>query len=373
MRFYFTKLCFVIALLLVVLSVPALAVDINGPVRVGVAFTSDTFEIPDELSDFVVDIVGNVLASVSSISIVKQQELNQAVATLGISQSKFADVQEISSIGQAADVPLILVTKINYDFKAAAAQEAKNAAAKKSPRGGMLGGGGKGKHVQPTFDVSLFDVASQKLVYNNKANLDLFTEDMKQQLLSSVASGGMPLGIGSINPKAITSLLGGLVPNISKAVTGTTKLAATATKEGVKGAQEGVEEVIEEHVNVAETVVETLTPQSRVVNATSFEDKSTDPAKVIAGYGYSESDAKELVKRHKSAAKIKDNAKKLEAYSNIFDEYGEDYLAAYQAALAAFNMKDGAESLSWCDKSLAINKQYVPARRLRVKARKLAQ
>ena len=357
-RVYFAA--FILSLLF---CAPALAVDVSGPVRVGVAFTSDTFDIPNELSDFVVNIVGNVFASVSSISIVKQEELNQAGASIGFASSKFSDVQEISAIGQAADVPLILVTKINYDFKAAAAQEAKNAAMKKLP----FGGGGKAKHVQPTFDVSLIDVASQKLVYNNSSNLDLFTENMKEQLLNSLASGEAPLGIGSINPTAITSLIGGLVPNISKAVSGTTKLAATATKEGVQG----VTETAEEYVETAEAVVELIAPKSRVVNATSFENKSTDPAKVIAGYGYSTSDAKELVKKHKAAAKIKNNEKKLEAYSNIFDEYSEDYLAAYQAALAAFNMKDGETSLEWCDKALAINKQYTPARRLRVKARKL--
>ena len=362
MRNYTYRICVIVFMLSVIICSPAFAVDVSGPVRVGVAFTSDTFEIPSELSDFVVDIVGNVMASVSSISIVKQQELNQAGTSLGISQSSFSDVQEISAIGQAADVPLILVTKINYDFKAAAAQEAKNAAMKKLPFGG-----GKAKHVQPTFDVSLIDVASQKLVYNNTANLDLFTADMQEKLLNSLASGEAPLGIGSINPKAITSLVGGLVPNISKAVSGTTKLAATATKEGVQG----VTETAEGYVETAEAVVELIAPKSRVVNAPTFENKSTDPAKVIAGYGYSTSDVKELVKKHKAAMKIKNNEKKLEAYSNIFDEYGEDYLAAYQAALAAFNMNDGATSLEWCDKALSINKQYTPARRLRVKARKL--
>ena len=150
MRKSFSLLLLVVVSLIVCSPVFAIDVTDDAPIRVGVAFTSDTFDIPDELADFVVDIVGNSLASVSSINIVKQNEL-------GNSTSKFTDVSEISQLGQAADVALILVTKINYDFKAAAAQEAKNAAAKKLP----FGGGGKPKHVQPTFDVSLVDVASQ--------------------------------------------------------------------------------------------------------------------------------------------------------------------------------------------------------------------
>ena len=367
-----TRVCFVTVLLCFVLAVPVFASDSQyldenitsgGAVQLGVVFTSDTFEIPDELSDVVVNLVGSALSSVSSVSLVQPKQLDQARTSLGFDKSAFTDSQQLSQIGQAAGVPLVLVTKINYDFKAAAAQEAKNAAAKKLPFGG-----GKAKHVQPTFDVGLVDTASGKILFNNSSSLELFTADMQQQLLNNLSSGGgLPLGIGSLNTGAITSLVGGLVPNISKAVAGSAKLASTAAPQAI----EGVTETAEGYVETAEAIVEAIAPTSRVVNETSFENKSTDPAKVIAGYGYSSSDAKELVKRHKAAAKIKNNEKKLEAYSEIFEEYGEDYLAAYQAAQAAFNMKDGETALEWCDKALAINKQYTPARRLRVKARKL--
>ena len=57
-----------------------------------------------------------------------------------------------------------------------------------------------------------------------------------------------------------------------------------------------------------------------------------------------------------------------EKYRKIFSEYSNDYLAAYYVAAAEFEMDHGYGACEWCDKALAINPRYAPAKHLRKRA-----
>ena len=77
--------------------------------------------------------------------------------------------------------------------------------------------------------------------------------------------------------------------------------------------------------------------------------------KVINSYGIEEGMTRALILRHRDANKKNGNKAKLDAYSEIFNLYNGDYLAAYNAALAEFEMGHGSRARDWCQKALDIN------------------
>jgi hypothetical protein len=110
-------------------------------------------------------------------------------------------------------------------------------------------------------------------------------------------------------------------------------------------------------------------PQSSLKKqAREFENRSVKPEDVIKTYGLSSREAEDLINKHKDALKLRSNREKAEVYARMFDEYDGDYLAAYYAALANFEMRRGGQSITWCDKALAVNPLYYPAKAVRKKA-----
>ena len=116
---------------------------------------------------------------------------------------------------------------------------------------------------------------------------------------------------------------------------------------------------------------EPVTPTSQMSlrkRAREYENRSVKPEDVIKTYGLSESEAENLIISHKDALRLLSNEGKVEAYERIFAENSFDYLAAYGVALAHFNMNQGGQSVSWCDKALAVNPLYYPAKALKRRA-----
>lgn len=100
----------------------------------------------------------------------------------------------------------------------------------------------------------------------------------------------------------------------------------------------------------------------------NFENRSKDPAKVIKSYGLSDSDTNRLIERHKDALKLRSKENRAETYAAMFEEYPVDFLAAYYAGLAEFDMDHGSRAVGWCEKSLSVNPRYYPAKELKKRA-----
>ena len=345
----------------------SVAGQVLGDTKVPVAliFTSDTFDIPDDLANVVNGIVGTAVSTASSLRVVNQDVISKAGSSLGFSNSQLADVSNAAAAGKAAGVPFVLISKIDYDLEAAAKAYAMNEASKKAggKLGGFLGKAAKPKEVKPTFNIQVVDTATSSVIFNNNAEVDVFTDDLKQQLISGALSGGSVLGAGALNLSPVSSLLSNLVPGISNAV------ASTSSALGLASSTENAEEEEEETTT---TPAATTTTPARTNTAAykSYENDSTDYETVIASYGLDEYTEHRLITKHKSASKLKTNKSKIKSYKSIISVYGDDYLAAYCIALAEFNDGDKSEALRWCERALDINEDYVPAQKLKAKIAK---
>ena len=382
-------------------------------VKVGVVFTSDTFDIPDSLADLVTGLFGNALSSFSNVSIVNQNSIKSASRSLGFNQSHLSTPQNLKAIGEEAGLNFVVWTRINYDFEKAARAEASRALGKflKLPKQNIT------KHMKPDFDVRVIDVASAKFVFDNKFDLDLFSGSMKNALLSGALSGGSSLSLGSLDTSVLQAIAQKLAPLMQTAMNEAALLAmykdtgntegiintvvdlahgqthdtktvfnqGVATYTGITNDNSSYEDYYEndddyddEENEIAMQTATAAAPQTTSVPSTStksknanYENRSTDPAKVVKSYGVDGKLSKELIKRHKEANSKSGNQAKLDAYAAIFNWYPNDYLAAYNAALAEFNMGHGARAIDWCKKALAINSRYHPASQLLKRAKGL--
>jgi curli biogenesis system outer membrane secretion channel CsgG len=96
-----------------------------------------------------------------------------------------------------------------------------------------------------------------------------------------------------------------------------------------------------------------------------FENKSTDPAKVIATFPIDEGDKNLRRIGHLNAQKLT-GQKAYKAYIELVNSYSGDYLAAYQAGEEARKLKKIDEALKWYDQALSINPSYEPAQRAKI-------
>ncbi|MCL1875229.1 MAG: CsgG/HfaB family protein [Synergistaceae bacterium] len=96
-----------------------------------------------------------------------------------------------------------------------------------------------------------------------------------------------------------------------------------------------------------------------------FENKSTDPAKIIINYPLDDGDKNTRRISHLNAQKLT-GQKAYEAYIELANSYSGDYLAAYKAGEEARKLKNNNEALKWYDQSLSINPNYEPALRAKM-------
>ncbi len=208
----------VVVLSLAVCSVARASEKISlgkNPIRAGVVFTSDNFDIPDDLADLVTNLFGNALAKTNTIKIVRFDRINSARQELGFVKASFSSPHHLSAIGKKADVHFIIVTKIIYDLEKAATKGAAKGIGKLfdvdvSP---LV------KQEKPEFEVSIFDCASMKIIYDNNLKMDLFSSQMKKDLLAGLVVGGGSLNTGSIDLAPIRKLAEQLAPIMETAIT----------------------------------------------------------------------------------------------------------------------------------------------------------
>lgn len=111
-----------------------------------------------------------------------------------------------------------------------------------------------------------------------------------------------------------------------------------------------------------------MLPPSPMKRYRELENRSVKPEDVIKTYGLSQRETEDLLNQHNDALRLLSNESKVETYERIFSQHKDDYLAAYYVALTYFNMNKGGPSISWCDKTLAVNPLYYPAKALKRRA-----
>ncbi len=112
------------------------------------------------------------------------------------------------------------------------------------------------------------------------------------------------------------------------------------------------------------------TPEPPIVNIDRRSSKPDwiNPDEVIPSYGLPQELTYRLLDKHREAIIMKSKDERADKYKEIFNEFSYDYLAAYYAAAAEFEMAHGYGACEWCDKALAVNPKYLPAKQLRKKA-----
>ena len=93
----------------------------------------------------------------------------------------------------------------------------------------------------------------------------------------------------------------------------------------------------------------------------AFENKSTDPAKVIETYGLPSGDANTRRIAHIGAGKMRNKHDAYNKYVELANSYSGDYLAAFKAGETALQLGDRNNAKTWFDKALNINPNYEPA------------
>jgi tetratricopeptide (TPR) repeat protein len=115
-------------------------------------------------------------------------------------------------------------------------------------------------------------------------------------------------------------------------------------------------------VSAAETPTEVRSLPASASTASSRppENKSTDPAKVVATYSLPSGEVNTRRIAHLNANKLK-GQQAYDKYVELASSYDGDYLAAYQAGRLAQELKKNDDAKTWYDKALAINPDYEPA------------
>ncbi len=100
-------------------------------------------------------------------------------------------------------------------------------------------------------------------------------------------------------------------------------------------------------------------------NKPDLENFSQTPEKVIAKYNLNDGQKKDLIRRHKEAAKKPTPDIRMDKYKEILRIYGMDYLAAYKIAHEEFRLGSNSSAIRWCDEAMKINPNYNPAAKLK--------
>ena len=207
-------------LIIIAVCIPAFANDSddvtgrvtgNQPVDVGVIFTSKTFSISDDLADVVTGIIGNAVSAASSIEFVDRIEIENAGSDLGFTRAKLYDTANAAKAGQAANVPFVILSGIDFDFKKAA----KTGAAKGL---GRILGTSRKANFNPTFNIRVIDTEERKIILEDKAEIDAFTDDMKQKMTSKAFTAGFELTAKDIDTSAIYTFITPIVPDIQNVI-----------------------------------------------------------------------------------------------------------------------------------------------------------
>lgn len=305
-------------LLFMAVCVPSWADD---EIRLGIMnFTSKVPDVKDDMASSVSDFFLRAISNAGRIRLVERERFEAIAGEIKIGRSGLIDSATAAEVGKLAGCTHMLIGSLTGLSKSST-QKSFSSIYKNTTM-----------KVRATLDVRIVEVETGDIVF---ADSGAATAEKEDEVYDVPAYKQRSTGFDGIELTAISKAVKNMTPNIIVALV---------------GEPEEKEEEEEKYIYV------------------NFENSSIEPAKVVKSYGLSGKDTARILTRHKDAANKKGNQAKVEAYTKMFREYNIDYLAAYLAAKAEFEMSHGSAAVGWCNKALAVNPRYYPANALKKQA-----
>ena len=345
-------------------------VEDTEPVRLGIMpFTSKAYGVPDGMAAVIGDFFGRMLYKSEGITLLERERLEDAGAELRFGMSGLVNNRAAAQIGKLAGCQYILLGSIT--------NLAKGGSGMGLPGFGIpLGIGVSKEKVKATLDVRVIDVETGSIVFAEGADGEASRSD------SGVSLYGINFEdseFGGIENVAITNAVAKLAPGIEEALTGKDTLTAQLAPKPKKGAKKSAKDkpakTSKAKPRVKKKADETpilddeepegspKVAASSVSANPSYENTSTDPAKVIKSYGLPSGEANTLRIKHINLAKLGNTKRAYKEYVKLAEENANDYFAAFRAGEISAKMRNNDEAREWFEKALEINPQYVPAQK----------
>ena len=348
------------SLLIVMLAAGCASGD--EPVRLGImSFTSKAYGVPDGMAAVIGDFFGSMLFKSKGIQLVERERLEEIGSEIRTGMSGLMSDSMAAKVGKLAGCQYMLLGSIT--------NLAKGASGAALPGFGvpLLGGIAVSKEkVKAALDVRVIEVETGKIVFadgaegeasKSETGVDIYGVDFVNS------------GFGGIENTAIAQAAAKLSPKIEEALTGEdtlTEILSAKPKKSKKSstAKQRTRKKAEKQVS-SQPVAESSSSSAAEASSAkpAFENKSTDPAKVIKSYGLSSGEANTLRVKHINASKLGSSKKAYDAYTKLAEENANDYLAAFKAGEIAAKLRKKDEARTWYTKALEINPDYEPAQK----------
>ena len=332
----------------------------NEPVRLGIMnFTSKAYGVPDGMAAVIGDFFGSILFKSKGIQLVERERLEEIGSEIRMGMSGIVSDNMAAKVGKLAGCQYMLMGSIT--------NLAKGASGAALPGFGvpLFGGIAVSKEkVKAALDVRVIEVETGKIVFADGAEGEASKSDTGVDIygVDFVNSG-----FGGIENTAIAQAAAKLSPQIEEAITGEdtlTEILSAKPKKAKKSSavKQRSRKKAEKQVSL-QPVAESSSAAEVSSAKPAFENKSTDPAKVIKSYGLSSGEANTLRVKHINAAKLGSSKKAYDAYTKLAEENANDYLAAFKAGEIASKMRKKDDARKWYTKALEINPDYEPAQK----------
>lgn len=333
------------------------------PVRLGIMpFSSKAYGVPDGMAAVISDFFSSMLYKAEGISLLERERLDDIGAELKLGISGLVNDKTAAQIGKIAGCQYMLLGSITNLSKGESGMALPSL-------GIPFGGFGVSKEkVKANIDVRVVDVETGGVVFADRADGEASRSD---RAVSVYGIGFEESEFDNIENIAIANAVAKLAPSIQKALTGRDTLSASLNP-SPKSAKRPSR-------TPSRTTRKTSRPKTQTPPATElqedeepsvpnvstasheYENKSTDPAKVIKTYGLSSGETNSLRIRHINLAKMGNTKRAYNEYVKLAEEHENDYLAAYKAGEIARRLRNKDDARSWYEKALEINPDYEPA------------
>ena len=264
--------------------------------------------VPDGMAAGIGDFFASVLFKASNIKLVERERIDDIAAELRLGAS-----------GGFVPLPFVAVSTTTQKAKA-------------------------------VLDVRVVKVETSEVVFAQSGSGEASASNTG---LSTSWFGVTNSEFDGVEGNAIFNAVVRLAPEIQKALTGRDTLTEVLKAE-FKQAMKSVG-------------VSSAPEQPEVKEPAAFENKSTDPAKVIATYALSSGEKNTLRIKHLSINKQGKKQKAYDEFVKLVEEYGNDYLAAFKAGEVAQALGDKDNAELWYNKALEFKPNYEPAQKAKEK------
>ena len=373
-------LCSFMAVLILCAGAYASALDVldeeeTEPVRLGIMnFTSKTTDVPDGMAAVISDFFRRMLFKSEGITLLERERLDDITEELKLGMSGLVSDKTAAKIGKLAGCQYVLLGSITNLAKGGSGVGLPGFVP-------ILGGIGVSKEkVKAVLDVRVVDVETAKVVFAESAEGEASKSDTGVTLYGIDFKNSE---FGGIENLAIAQATSKLAPKIEEVLTGKDTLSEILNpkpKKGRKAAKDKApsslssksdsrsrtkknpEEQNTSQLQDSDTKISASSVQSAAAKLT-YENISTDPAKVIKSYGLSSGEANSLRIRHINLAKLGYTKRAYNEYVKLAEENPKDYLAAFRAGEISRRLNKKDDARSWYEKALAVNPDYEPAQK----------